>query len=259
MFSLHLAAETWYGYGTAMRSVEGPLYRAIASRVEARVLAGRYPPGSTLPAEAVLEREFGVSRITIRHALGLLKRRGVLYSRSGLGTLVRRDGVAPDRVRMTGSLTDLIVYGGQTTYEAVSRRVVPPPAEVAHLLELTGSEERVVAFRGVRSRRGARRFCFEEIFIPCALGRALDNRKPGWRTLFSLLEEVNGFQIAEAHQAISAARAPQAVRRHLGMPVGRPALRLVRVYRTSAGNPVEVAVSYYDPSRFEYAMTLYRG
>ena len=61
--------------------MDRPLYRALAERIESRIAAGNYAVGSQLPTEPELEREFGVSRITIRQALGLLKRRGLLASR----------------------------------------------------------------------------------------------------------------------------------------------------------------------------------
>jgi DNA-binding GntR family transcriptional regulator len=72
--------------------MDRPLYRALAERIESRIAAGHYAVGSQLPTEPEFEREFGVSRITIRQALRLLKRRGLLASRSGLGTVVRSAG-----------------------------------------------------------------------------------------------------------------------------------------------------------------------
>src|SRR5512142_1014301 len=69
--------------------MERPLYRSLATRLERRIAEGRYPIGSQLPPEPALEQEFGVSRITIRQALSMLKRRGLVASRSGIGTVVR--------------------------------------------------------------------------------------------------------------------------------------------------------------------------
>ncbi len=241
-----------------MGAIERPLYRLIASRIEARIASGDYSPGTALPPEPALEREFGVSRITVRQALGLLKRRGLLYSRSGVGTLVRPDAASSNLVRMTGSLSDLIAYGAETSYAPVDRRVVVPPAAVARMLGLPARGARVVCFRGVRSRPGAPRFGFEEVYIPEPLGRALDNRRAGWPTLFRLLEEAHGFEVVEARQIITAVPAPAAVGRHLRVRPRCPTLRVTRIYRASNGQTVEVAVTHYNASKFEYVMTLYR-
>lgn len=240
-----------------MPSVHGPLYRLIARRIEARIAAGQYAVGAALPPEPALEREFNVSRITVRQALGLLKRRGLLYSRSGVGTLVRSPGPSPHAVRMTGSLTDLINYGAETEYRAVDRALTVPPPAVAEVLGLARTTP-VLRFRGVRSRPRAPRFGFEEVYIPEPLGRGIDNARLGGRTLFSLLEELNGLEIVEARQLITAVSAPAAVSAHLRIRPRSPVLRATRSYRVSDGRTVEVAVSHYDASKFEYAMTLYR-
>src|SRR5712692_3726266 len=46
------------------------------------------PPNALLPSEHDLARRFAVSRVTIRRALGLLERSGVVSRRRGRGTMV---------------------------------------------------------------------------------------------------------------------------------------------------------------------------
>lgn len=244
-------------YISAMRDFRGPLYRVIARRIETRISTGEYGPGTSLPTELELEREFGVSRITIRQALGLLKRRGLLYSRSGVGTLVRPDGPHPHSMRITGSLTDLRNYGAETEYTPVDRMVIISPRSVAEALGLSRNAP-VFRFRGVRSQPQAQAFGFEEIYLPEPLGRKLNNIELGGRTVFSLLEEMAGLEIVEARQVITAAVAPAVVSKYLKIRPGSPVLRVTRSYALRDGRIVEVAVSHYNVSKFQYAMTLYR-
>lgn len=244
-------------YIFAMRDFREPLYRVIARRIETRISAGEYAPGASLPTELALEREFGVSRITIRQALGLLKRRGLLYSRSGVGTLVRPDGPYPHSMRITGSLLDLRNYGAETEYTPVDRMVIVAPRSVAEALGLRQGA-RVFRFRGVRSQLQAKAFGFEEIYLPEPLGQKLNNVELGGRAVFSFLKEVAGVEIVEARQVITAALAPVVVSKHLKIPSGSPVLRVTRSYALGDGRTVEVAVSHYNVSKFQYAMTLYR-
>lgn len=240
-----------------MENRSAPLYRVVAHKMGERIASREYPPGSPLPTEPLLGQEFGVSRITIRQALGLLKRQGLLYSRSGVGTLVRREGPPPGRMRMTGSLVDLINYGAQTEYTPVDRALVSPPRDIAKLLGLlpTGMAFR---FRGLRSRPSEPPFGFEEVYIPEHLGGRIDNAALGGRTFFSMLEENNRMQITGAHQVITAVAVPATARRHLGIRDRAPALRVTRSYQVADGRTVQVAISHYIPARFEYIMTLYR-
>ncbi|MEU7317304.1 FadR/GntR family transcriptional regulator [Streptomyces sp. NPDC007083] len=71
-------------------------YQRVAEQIEERILAGQLPPGSRLPAERELVRQFEVGRSTIREALRVLQSAGLIRSRPGdpLGAEVL--GVSPD-------------------------------------------------------------------------------------------------------------------------------------------------------------------
>ncbi len=54
-----------------------------------RILSSHYPPGSTLPTEAQLCAEFGVSRTAMREAIKMLAAKGMVVSRQRAGTRVQ--------------------------------------------------------------------------------------------------------------------------------------------------------------------------
>ncbi|GAB4260773.1 MAG: hypothetical protein Kow0013_04640 [Pararhodobacter sp.] len=58
---------------------------AIASVLQDNIMTGHYAPGDRLPSEADLCAYFGVSRPTLREALGRLTARGLLTARRGAG------------------------------------------------------------------------------------------------------------------------------------------------------------------------------
>lgn len=66
-----------------------PLYLGIARALTSAIEAGRYPPGTRLPAETTLARQLGVSRGTLRQALELLRREGRVESVRARGNFVR--------------------------------------------------------------------------------------------------------------------------------------------------------------------------
>lgn len=72
------------GRATQTDRITGGLYNDIL----AGILIGDYPAHSTLPTEARLARDYGVSRSVVRAALEQLKRAGVVESRQGSGTVV---------------------------------------------------------------------------------------------------------------------------------------------------------------------------
>jgi len=235
--------------------MERPLYRSLAARLERRIAEGRYPLGSQLPPEPMLQREFGVSRITIRQALGMLKRRGLVASRSGIGTVVRAGATESKAMTVSGSIRDLIYYAAGTRYTPLGRKLAVPPPSTGAMLDLP-PKAKAFCFRGMRSRRQGGPFGMEEVYIPETLGRGLDNVQLGGRTLFSLLEEKNDLKIAEVEQVITAIPAPISIARKLGIAARAPLLKAMRTYRLADGRPVEVAITFYNVAKFEYVMKL---
>ena len=65
-----------------------PLYARAVEVLRNMVLNGPYKPGDRLPSEAELTEQLGVSRTTLRVALGTLENQGLIRRRPGLGTFV---------------------------------------------------------------------------------------------------------------------------------------------------------------------------
>ena len=64
------------------------LYEGLQHTLKKRILDGTYIPGMALPTEHELCELFGVSRVTVRKALGELKAEGLIVSTQGQGTTV---------------------------------------------------------------------------------------------------------------------------------------------------------------------------
>lgn len=61
----------------------------IANAIEAAIRAGTYRPGGKLPSAATLAIRYGIHHVTVGHAYGYLKDRGLVVGRRGSGTYVR--------------------------------------------------------------------------------------------------------------------------------------------------------------------------
>jgi GntR family transcriptional regulator, transcriptional repressor for pyruvate dehydrogenase complex len=67
------------------------MYEQIAEQIEALVRGGAFAPGTRLPGERELAERVGVSRPSLREALIALETAGLIETRVGDGTYVRRD------------------------------------------------------------------------------------------------------------------------------------------------------------------------
>ena len=64
------------------------MWQQVAAEIKRRIKAGQYLPGMPIPAERRLAEELGVSTITIRRAVGVLREEGVLETLPQKGTFV---------------------------------------------------------------------------------------------------------------------------------------------------------------------------
>jgi len=88
-----------------------PKYTTIINALQGRIEAGGYLPGTLLPSEAVLSREFDASRSTVVRALEYLRQGGWVESQQGRGRIVlgvpaAAPSLVPQRLRALLSVSE---------------------------------------------------------------------------------------------------------------------------------------------------------
>jgi DNA-binding GntR family transcriptional regulator len=117
-----------------------------------RIEEGEYPPGSMLPSESQLVREFAVGRTTVVRALQMLQHDGWIAREHGRGSFVKgRPGV-----ERTSSRPGLAVLDQPETGEGITLVHVGTLAAPAHVSAVLGMDavSSVVMRRWVRERGG---------------------------------------------------------------------------------------------------------
>jgi GntR family transcriptional regulator len=146
-----------------------PRYLQIADALR-RELRGE---GERIPSEHQLCALYKVSRPTIRQALDVLVQEGRLYRHAGRGTFSTPTPGGDRKLRVIGSLDDMIALGDESWFKLIAREVVRVPANIAQALRLPpGSETyRVV---GVR-HADVGPFQHVTAYLPLAMGKALSD------------------------------------------------------------------------------------
>lgn len=80
-----------------------PLYHQLADILSEAIRSGEYTPGTRIPSEPQLARDHGIGRPTVRQAIDLLVRRGMLKRRRGSGTYVREPAEEIDLFSLAGT------------------------------------------------------------------------------------------------------------------------------------------------------------
>jgi GntR family transcriptional regulator len=111
--------------GTAALLRRMPLYAQAEKVLEDLLVHRRYRIGDRIPPETELVRSLGVSRATIRAAVGRLVDRGLLVRRQGSGTFLarlpeRRDQPSPVGIKLGSSVAQV---GRLETYTSIAERL----------------------------------------------------------------------------------------------------------------------------------------
>ena len=130
-----------------------PKYHRVKETVSARIADGTWPPGSLLPAEPDLCLEFGVSRITVRKAIGDLVHEGKVQTVQGRGTFVAVPKIGERFVqRAFGIFEDMERRGMRLSTEVLRQEVIPAPDEAAAGLGIRPGERATCSSAADRSR-----------------------------------------------------------------------------------------------------------
>lgn len=235
-------------------------YAKLARELRAAILRHDYPDGVRLPTEAELAENHRVSRQTVRRAFQDLVSEGMVYRVPGRGTFA-----APREeqyLRQFGSVDDLMGLSIDTTMQLVAPLRKEVALDAAGRLQLNTDRVHTLAFLRLHENVP---FCLSTVYLPPAVGRLLADvpelTEVGARsrfTIIGLLDERMSDPIAEAEQSITVGQASAGAAEHLGCEPDRSLLRIDRIYQSTAGQPVELAVSYFLPEHYSYRVRLRR-
>lgn len=222
-----------------------------------RILGGAVGFGDRLPTENELAEIHGVSRVTVRRALGELARERLIERRRSVGThIIYRPAPGPISADIAGVLANLADMGRRTAVELLSFDYVPAAGAVAQALGV-GPDQFLQRSVRVRSVDGVP-FSYLTAHVPESVSLTFTKQELGSRPLLELLERA-GVKVEHAHQRISAVLATPDVAAALDVHTASPLIELVRVVHDDAGRGVEHLHALYRPDRYALEIDLARS
>jgi len=235
-----------------------PLHVTIAEQLAAAIASGALAPGARLPPERQLAESLGVSRMTVRQALGDLERDGLLrrvVGRAG-GTFVSEPGSDRPTGGATGGLSaELRRQGGANAVEPISAEVEPAGRRVSAALDLKKSD-RVVVITRLRLA-GGKPLAVERSSLPSRLFSDIEDMDLSG-SLYEVMGEGFGLRPVRAVERLELVEARHSDARSLGIRRDAPLLLVERIGYAADGTPVEFARDRFraDRTRLEIESAL---
>jgi GntR family transcriptional regulator len=234
------------------RLVDGPIPKHVQLRAILLDLADNHlGPDAPVPSERELMSRFGVSRATVREAIGQLVSEGRLYRIHGKGTFVGRERVET-QLHLASFTEDMRRRGldPATLVRSVTEQEAGPGVQAA-----LGLSDGDLVWRVERLRlAGGVPMALEIGWLPAGLLPGLVGEDLSG-SLYALLSSRYGLAIDRGDQTAWAEVADRSNAVLLGVPPGAP---LLVFRRTSAAGArlVEHVTSWYRGDRYQVHMSL---
>jgi GntR family transcriptional regulator len=206
-----------------------PKYAQIADIFRQRIARGVWVKGLRLPANEDLAAEFGVSRVTIRQAVELLARDGVIEAQQGRGTFVTGTLKQDRWLKVETTLSDLAEVYRDTSPEIIN--ISESRTDAPLFAEDGKPAPKYVFMRRVHSRK-QRPYCVISIYLDERIFRRFPKRFRN-ETVIPILHELRDPAIETARQTLTIGTADLEAARLLQVPLNSPVAEVRRVFTTA--------------------------
>jgi GntR family transcriptional regulator len=232
-----------------------PRYHQIAEALRGRIGAGGMTPGQRLDNQRQLAQSFGVTLMTLRQALDVLARDGLITRRHGLGTFVAPPPVDYDILQFRTLAGDLRAVGEDVATRFLRSRFVRADRHAAQELGLAEGAQIFVLER-LRLVDG-QPLSFQASHLSAAIGEEVARADLTVTPLRHVLSFKLGIEITAARETVSAETLPARAARELGCAAGAPCFRSDRVSTGVESRPIVYDRVFIPGDRFRITRQLH--
>jgi GntR family transcriptional regulator len=230
-----------------------PTHTRIEQWLAGVIGSGTLNTGDRLPPEGDFAATLGVSRMTLRQALGALEVRGLVERKRGRsgGTFVTRPRIECDLTGLPGFTEQMRRAQVKPGARVIRAELMPAPDKVARALDLPRGAPVYVINRVRLANREP--LALEETYLSAHdFPDLLERRLTG--SLYTLMRrryDLAPFSAREWLEPVSAADEEAGL---LGIEPGMPLMLVTRTAYTESGKPVEHAYDRYRGDRTRIAL-----
>jgi GntR family transcriptional regulator, N-acetylglucosamine utilization regulator len=231
-----------------------PLYRRIEADLRVRIWSGELAPGARVETELELMERYGVSRATVRQALGGLIAAGALEVRRGRGTFVASARFEHTIGGFYSFSREIERHGLKPGTRVLELRTEAAAADIAQALAIPPGTE-LVALRRIRLA-GSDPLVVETSHLPAARFPGLETVDFNRVRLYDTLLTRYRCRPTRARESFEPILLTAGEAVLLDQQPGRPALRVERIAFDQDDIPIEFCRSTVRGDRYRYSVEL---
>jgi len=231
-----------------------PLHAQAEILLRKMIRKSEYTDGGLLPDEVSLSRSLGISRNTLRAAIGRLVAEGRLERKAGIGTRVAEPRVDSGIGAWHSFTREMEAKGIKVETYSVNAKTVVAPMDAARALQIPPGSK-ILRLDRVRGWDGKPEACFKSFFHP-RLGLTLLDDFQG--PLYEMIHKRCSMIADESIERLSAVNADRSLAKMLAVAAGTALLCRERVVLDAGRRPMEYAIVHYRCDRFTLTLNLHK-
>jgi GntR family transcriptional regulator len=231
-----------------------PLYVQIRADLMNAIELGQLRPGDRAPSERELTQEYGVSRMTARHALTTLETEGYLTRVPGSGTFVSQPKFEQRMNAVTSFTEEVQLHGMTPETRTLATAIIEADPRVAEKMAVPPGTP-VIQFQRLRLAN-ATPMALETATLPLSRFPGIEQVNLASESLYKVLRERYDFSPSRATQSIEVMLAGTFEAGLLLVRPSAPLLLLERLTHDPSGQIVEYVRSFYRGDRYRFVTDL---
>jgi GntR family transcriptional regulator len=230
-----------------------PIYVQVRDIVKNDILEKRILPNEKIPSENVLAKKYGISRMTVRHAIRELQKEGWIFTKHGKGSFASSQNDTQMLVKLDGFSTEMIKLGHNVHSKLLEVKKTGFNDDTMDAYSGLQEEKQndLVVIRRIRYLEG-RPYALENSYMPFLIGRNLLTQTFSENfSIYRHLEDELGIRFSRADHVIE----PKLLSPHdaklLDIKSGTPVLFIAGTTFSKSGEPIEFLKGIYLGDRYK--------
>ena len=232
-----------------------PIYHQLKLIIKEQIENQKWKYDESIPSERELCEQFGISRMTVRHAINDLVSEGVLYRKRGMGTFVAKPKIDQGLTKLTNFTSDMEQRGLVPGAKVIYVKTLPANKIIAEKLQI-GENAIVIELLRLRLASGEP-MALEQTFLPYESTSAILNESLENKSLYQELRDKCNIHLTLAKQTLEISTISNAEdSRLLEIDTGTPVLLIKRVTFSDRSVPIEYVQSLYRADRYKFSIEM---
>ena len=224
-----------------------PLYVQLMEELETSIRNGVYKPGDKIMTEAEMAREYGVSLITVRKAVGSLMEKGLVVRKQGKGTFVTKPKYSRNMKKLQSFTEMCEQMGVKPGARVLENRLIAADKKVADRLGIEPGSN-VVYISRLRLADGEP-VQVEKSYFPLKYAFLLEEDLNDG-SMFECLKEKAGAKVASSEKMIELCRATAEEAALMDVKKGDYLLFVKSTAYDENGEPMYAGIQLINGDRF---------